>query len=103
MRGRNHACEKERVEQVLEISQRSVAAHWPGLELVHPHVKAPRDSLLSVQARAENVHLMTAPNKFLNQINRFGRTSAAGRKKRFVGQESEFHPQFFRKQFRRTG
>ena len=49
--------------------------------------KFPFDVLRFGDLGTKDVHLVAAPDHFFNEINRFRRTAAGGRKERFVGQE----------------
>ena len=92
-RGRdNHAFEEKRVEQVFEIAELGVAAHFPSAELMQPDAELFLHVRRSGDLRAEDMDFVSPPGHFLDEINGLRRTAAGGRIKRFVRQEGDAEP-----------
>ena len=83
----DHALQKEGIKQVFEIAQGGITSHLPLVEQMQADAKFIFDDFRFGDLGTKDVHLVAAPDHFLDEINRFRRTAAGGRIERFVGQE----------------
>ena len=81
--------EKKRVSQIFEVAEPDVTAHLPPVERMQPDAELFSDVFRVGNPRAEDVDFVAAPDQLLDEINRFRRSAAGRRIKRFVRQERD--------------
>jgi len=88
----NHALQVMGIEDIFDVSQTSVAAHFPFGELMKMDTKALFNLLGFGDLGAKDMDFMAAMDEFFNQIYGFGGTAAGGRIKRFMRQKRDAQP-----------
>ena len=91
MRCCDHALKKKGIEQIFEIPKRRITPHAPGAEFMQMYFETFPQLLGFRHVWTEKMNLVTATDKFLDEINCLSRPATSGREERFMSQESDFH------------
>jgi hypothetical protein len=85
------ACQRGRVEEVLEVAQARVASHLPEGERVDHHAEPAGDRGGVGEVGTQEVDLVSATDELLHEVGRLGGAAPAGRMEGLMGQERDAH------------